>query len=60
MERITITIETTNAAFGENNRERIAEASRILRTLANKLDNGKTPESLQDENGNTCGTVSYQ
>jgi hypothetical protein len=55
MEKIVITIKTTNAAF-EGNEE--AEVAKMLRELADKLENGQRPEVLFDLNGNRVGSVS--
>lgn len=58
MERITITIETGNAAFED---APASEIARILRGLADKLEsNGTPPERLRDANGNTCGIVKVE
>lgn len=53
MEKITITIETANAAF-DNAPEEVA---RILHELADRFQQRAIPEKLRDINGNTCGTV---
>ena len=51
---ITITIETSNAAFDDCER---GEISRILRTLCRELngDMRTGQNGLYDINGNTCG-----
>jgi hypothetical protein len=55
MERIIITIETTNAAFAENS---ATEVARILRRLAEEFEvMGEPAGTLQDINWNDCGTV---
>ena len=55
MERIIITIETGNAAFGD---APATEIGRILRDLAQRCErDGVPPESVRDINGNPCGTV---
>ena len=56
MIKIRIEIETINAAF----RNDPNETSRILRELADKLEEGKTPTWLIDANGNTVGAVSRE
>lgn len=55
-DKITITINTGNSAFEENPNE----VSRILRNLADKLENGKQPTKPMDINGNSVGTVKYE
>lgn len=56
MSKIKIEIETGNAAFKDDPNE----TSRILRELADKLEEGKTPTWLIDANGNTVGAVSRE
>lgn len=54
MERITITIDTDNAAFEG---EPAYEIARILRKLADQFETeGVPPEKIYDLNGNACGT----
>ena len=55
MESIKIEIETVNAAFEDRD-----ELPRILRTLANRLEDGDCPELLRDINGATVGRVTYE
>lgn len=50
---LTIEIFNTGAAFDEPR----AELARILRTLADRIENQNAPEVLHDINGNRCGTV---
>lgn len=51
---ITITIQTTNAAFEDNQ----FEVARILRELAEAAENDALGErKLRDINGNTVGKV---
>lgn len=54
--RVNVTIETTNAAFGLSGR---AEVARLLRVAADRIED--EPDSvlfhLRDVNGNTCGSV---
>lgn len=52
MSGIKILIETENAAFEEGE-----EICRILRKLANDLEEGKNVEKLLDINGNQVGYV---
>ena len=52
---IRIEINTDNAAFeGDDGR---AEVARILRNLADKIEQYHNPEVLMDVNGNRCGTL---
>lgn len=53
MERINISIETTNSAFYDSN----YELARILRDLAEKFEGGITPNKIKDINGNVVGQV---
>ena len=50
-----VTITTDNAAFGESDYEMRAEVARILREIADDLDNGKDGGPCIDINGNTVG-----
>lgn len=52
---LTIQINNTGAAF--DNPEH--EAARILRRLADQIENQTAPEVLRDLNGNICGTVEF-
>ena len=52
---MTITIKTGNAAFSGSLRE--FEIARILRLLAERIENGNTPDVLIDINGSHVGTV---
>jgi len=54
MQKITITIETENAAFDPDPE---VEVARILKDLATKLDRSELPDELRDYNGNKVGTV---
>lgn len=59
---ITITINTDNAAFSDENGGREYEVGRILRKLADELHDGIInasigPRKLRDINGNTVGKV---
>lgn len=54
-ERITITIDTSNAAFDD---APASEVARILTDLAKVFARaGFPPSVLRDDNGNTCGSV---
>jgi hypothetical protein len=58
LRRITITIETGNAAFDN---DPAAEAARILRDLAGRFDRaGIVTPLLYDVNGNYCGSITIQ
>ena len=51
---IGITINTINDAFQPSTD---FEVARILRTLADNIDDGHTPSFLYDANGNVAGNV---
>ena len=53
MHKITITIETGNAAFEDYPNE----LGRILRALAARIDDDYYPAILSDNNGQKVGTV---
>lgn len=58
IERIIITIDTTNAAFDD---DLTGEAARILRALADDIEGGFCiPSRLFDYNGNAIGNVKYE
>ena len=50
---LTIDIFNSGEAFDEP----AAELARILRRLAQQIEDGTAPETLRDINGNRCGTV---
>lgn len=54
MKKVTIVIETTNAAFEDAPSNEVA---RILKELASRFGSGIVPETLRDFNGNKVGTV---
>jgi hypothetical protein len=61
MEKITITINTVNSAFvDEDGNYEPYELARILRNFADNIETGFRRDSLQDINGNTVGTVEYE
>ena len=60
MERITITIKTTNDAFGDLPELANYELARIINKLAKDLIDDKRPEKLMDINGNAVGKVEYK
>jgi hypothetical protein len=60
MRNVEICFETDNAAFGENDLSRGAEAAKVLRKLADwfekGLGDGEAIKPLMDSNGNRVGT----
>ena len=60
MERVTITINTTNDAFGDIPELAQYELARIINKLAKDLIDDKRPEKLMDINGNAVGKVEYK
>ena len=60
MERVTITIKTTNDAFGDIPELAQYELARIINKLAKDLIDDKRPEKLMDINGNAVGKVEYK
>ena len=60
MERVTITINTTNDAFGDTQDLVQYELARIINKLAIDIADGKEPETLLDINGNKVGKVVYE
>ena len=50
---LTIEIFSSGTAFDQPGEE----TARILRKLADQIENGTAPEVLHDLNGNQCGTV---
>ena len=60
MERITITINTTNDAFGDIPDLAQYELARIINKLAIDIADGREPEKLLDINGNKVGKVVYE
>lgn len=61
MAEIVIKIQTDNAAFGENDKEKAEEVARIITTFAGRYrKDPSTPYNrplLLDANGNTVGLV---
>lgn len=58
--RLNIRFSMDNAAFGDTEAERLAEAARILRDAANRLEaRGIGQFALQDLNGNTVGECHF-
>lgn len=60
MEKIKITINTTNDAFGDLPELANYELARIINKLAKDLIDDKRPEKLMDINGNAVGKVEYK
>jgi len=60
MKKITIEIETVNAAFGDYNGT--AELSRLMHEIACSVEIGCLIEShkVRDINGNVCGKVTIE
>ena len=52
---IRIEINVNNAAFADGNER--PEVARILRNLADKIEQHSNPEILMDLNGNRCGYI---
>lgn len=58
--RLNVRFSMDNAAFGETDEDRLAEAARILREMANHLEaRGLGQFPLQDLNGNTVGEYHF-
>ena len=59
MKKITIEIETVNAAFEDYGTE---EVSRILNWIADRLDSdiGSETHTIMDINGNKCGKITIK
>ena len=58
MELVLIRISTENAAFGETDEEAGQEVARILRKLADQMEQPSTGTmALHDLNGNKVGTA---
>jgi hypothetical protein len=53
---IKIEISTSNQAFELDAQ---VEVARILRELADKIEQGEEPTRLRDLNGNSVGSVTY-
>lgn len=60
MKRVTITINTTNDAFGDIPELANYELARIINGLAKDLIDDRKPETLLDINGNKVGKVVYE
>ena len=56
-ERITIIIETDNAAFGDSP---TGEIARILRAMADRIEVAGIPPVPKDINGNVVGSVTVE
>lgn len=60
IKRVTITINTTNNAFGDIPDLAQYELARIINKLAKDIADGREPEKLLDINGNKVGKVVYE
>jgi len=60
IEQVNIELRTRNSAFQEDDFSFGYEMARILRQLANSLENGATPTYLMDINGNKVGEIIYK
>ena len=56
-ERITIVIETGNAAFAE---APASELANVLRTMADRIEAAGLPPAPKDSNGNVVGSVTVE
>ena len=54
---IKIEIDTDNAAFGESEREKLAEAAMVLYDIAADMNDGRLGGTYKDMNGNTVCNV---
>lgn len=57
MEKVTIEIKTGGSAFDGDAGQELA---RILRKLADRFEEGGSPSSIMDINGNKACTVQYE
>ena len=57
-QRLTIVIDTGNAAFGEE--EGHLEVARILRAMAERMESHGILPVPKDHNGNVCGSVTVE
>ena len=55
IEMFTLKIETKNAAFADDCYSPQLEVARILRSLADKIEDGDSQGPVLDYNGNTVG-----
>ena len=56
-ERITIVIETGNAAFDD---APASELANVLRTMADRIEAAGLPPAPKDSNGNVVGSVTVE
>ena len=56
-ERITIVIETGNAAFGD---APASELASVLRAMADRIEAAGLPPAPKDSNGNVVGSVTVE
>ena len=52
---LTLHIKNTGAAFGSPR----DELARLLRELADQIEQGRAPVALRDTNGNRCASINY-
>jgi hypothetical protein len=57
MDKITITINTTNSAFDPENNGQNYEIARILREIADCFDKDYSIINVMDINGNCVGSI---
>lgn len=62
MKKITITIETVNAAFEDEDIDfpELVELCNIMMQLRNCFRKGQIPDNLRDSNGNVVGKVEVE
>jgi hypothetical protein len=54
-----LNFDTDNAAFNEHPGAMREEIARILKRLAQKIENGETPHKIFDINGNKIGEIDF-
>lgn len=59
-QRLTIVIDTGNAAFGEEDGHTHLEVARILRAMAERMESHAILPVPKDHNGNVCGSVTVE
>jgi len=55
MKNLNIEISNTGTAFDNPK----VETARLLRQIADRIENDDPPHILRDSNGNRCGNVTY-
>jgi hypothetical protein len=56
MDRFILTVKTTNAAFED---DAPTEVARLLRDVAERLEDGSVSGKMRDVNGNTVGDFGF-